>query len=135
MSDAPSHHLVEPGAAGDDGEVMIGLQDVTKRYPGTNEDAVEALTLEVPAGEILVLVGPSGCGKSTTLRLINRMIEPTSGRIIFGGEDVTAVDANQLRRRIGYVIQQIGLFPHRNETLGRQSRPGEQAAIENGASW
>jgi osmoprotectant transport system ATP-binding protein len=113
MSDAPSHHPVEPGAVGDDVEVMIELQDVTKRYPGTSEDAVEALTLEVPAGEILVLVGPSGCGKSTTLRLINRMIEPTSGRIIFGGEDVTSVDANQLRRRIGYVIQQIGLFPHR----------------------
>ncbi len=65
------------------------------------------------AGEILVLVGPSGCGKSTTLRLINRMIEPTSGRIIYEGEDVTKSDPNELRRRMGYVIQQIGLFPHR----------------------
>ena len=69
--------------------------------------------MQVPRGEILVLVGPSGCGKSTTLRLINRMIEPTGGRIIFDGEDVTSVDPDHLRRRIGYVIQQIGLFPHR----------------------
>ncbi|MCH9679751.1 MAG: betaine/proline/choline family ABC transporter ATP-binding protein [Actinomycetia bacterium] len=71
------------------------------------------LNLEVNPGEILVLVGPSGCGKSTTLRLINRMIEPTSGRIIYEGEDVTKGDPNELRRRMGYVIQQIGLFPHR----------------------
>jgi osmoprotectant transport system ATP-binding protein len=76
--------------------------------------------LDIPKGEVLVLVGPSGCGKSTTLRLINRMIEPTSGRIIFDGEDVTDVDADLLRRRIGYVIQQIGLFPHRTiaENIG-----------------
>ncbi|MDY7105811.1 MAG: ABC transporter ATP-binding protein [Actinomycetota bacterium] len=96
----------------EDAPVKIGLDRVSKVYPGTTVPAVEELTLEIPTGEILVLVGPSGCGKSTTLRLINRMIEPSSGRIIFDGEDVTDVDADQLRRRIGYVIQQIGLFPH-----------------------
>jgi osmoprotectant transport system ATP-binding protein len=91
---------------------MIRLEGVGKVYPAPTCPAVAELDLEIPEGEILVLVGPSGCGKSTTLRLINRMIEPTSGRIIFDGEDVTTVDADQLRRRIGYVIQQIGLFPH-----------------------
>ena len=94
-------------------EAFIQLENVTKVYPGTNEPAVAELDLNIPKGEILVLVGPSGCGKSTTLRLINRMIEPSGGRIIFDGEDVTTVDADRLRRRIGYVIQQIGLFPHR----------------------
>ncbi|MFP5332650.1 MAG: ABC transporter ATP-binding protein [Acidimicrobiia bacterium] len=94
-------------------EAFIRLENVTKVYPGTDVPAVAELDLEIPEGEILVLVGPSGCGKSTTLRLINRMIEPTGGRIIFDGEDVTTVDADLLRRRIGYVIQQIGLFPHR----------------------
>lgn len=94
-------------------EAFIRLENVTKVYPGTDVPAVAELDLEIPKGEILVLVGPSGCGKSTTLRLINRMIEPTGGRIIFDGEDVTTVDADLLRRRIGYVIQQIGLFPHR----------------------
>ena len=91
---------------------MIRLEAVSKTYPGTEIPAVEALDLEIPEGEILVLVGPSGCGKSTTLRLINRMIEPSGGRIIFDGEDVTSVNPDHLRRRIGYVIQQIGLFPH-----------------------
>lgn len=92
---------------------VIALERVTKTYPGVVKPAVNDLTLEVAAGEILVLVGPSGCGKSTTLRLINRMIEPTSGRIIYEGEDVTKGDPNELRRRMGYVIQQVGLFPHR----------------------
>jgi osmoprotectant transport system ATP-binding protein len=91
----------------------IALQNVTKKYPGVDKPAVDKLSLEVAAGEILVLVGPSGCGKSTTLRLINRMIEPTSGQIIYEGEDVTKGDPNELRRRMGYVIQQVGLFPHR----------------------
>ena len=94
-------------------DALINLDKVSKTYPGTSEPAVAALDLEILKGEILVLVGPSGCGKSTTLRLINRMIEPTSGRIIFDGEDVTDVNADELRRKIGYVIQQIGLFPHR----------------------
>ena len=93
---------------------LIHLDHVTKTYDGTEVPAVEDLNLDIQTGEILVLVGPSGCGKSTTLRLINRMIEPTSGRIIFEGEDVTDVNPDHLRRRIGYVIQQIGLFPHRS---------------------
>lgn len=96
-----------------DVETMIHLDAVSKTYPGTAVPAVEELTLDIPKGEVLVLVGPSGCGKSTTLRLINRMIEPSGGRIYFGGEDVTDVNPDDLRRRIGYVIQQIGLFPHR----------------------
>ena len=90
----------------------IHLDKVGKTYPGGKVAAVEELTLDVPEGEILVLVGPSGCGKSTTLRLVNRMIEPSSGRILLDGEDVTKVNPDKLRRRIGYVIQQIGLFPH-----------------------
>lgn len=94
-------------------ESLIHLDNVSKTYPGTEAAAVAELTLDIKKGEILVLVGPSGCGKSTTLRLINRMIEPTGGRIFFEGEDVTDVNPDRLRRRIGYVIQQIGLFPHR----------------------
>lgn len=73
-------------------EPLIQLEDVTKAYPGVEVPAVKELNLEVRPGEILVLVGPSGCGKSTTLRLINRMIEPTSGRIIYEGEDVRSED-------------------------------------------
>jgi len=94
-------------------DTLIHLDNVSKTYPGTDAPAVKELNLDIKRGEILVLVGPSGCGKSTTLRLINRMIEPTGGRIIFDGEDVTDVNPDKLRRRIGYVIQQIGLFPHR----------------------
>ncbi len=93
-------------------EAKIHLDQVGKTYLGTSVPAVEALTLDVHEGEILVLVGPSGCGKSTTLRLINRMIEPSSGRILLDDEDVTGANPDKLRRRIGYVIQQIGLFPH-----------------------
>jgi osmoprotectant transport system ATP-binding protein len=93
-------------------EPTIRLDKVAKTYSNGAPPAVESLSLEVNEGEILVLVGPSGCGKSTTLRLINRMIEPTSGTILLDGEDVTKVNPDHLRRRIGYVIQQIGLFPH-----------------------
>ena len=90
---------------------MIRLDSVSKRFPdGTN--AVTDLTLEVPEGEISVLVGPSGCGKTTTLKMVNRLIEPTGGRIAIDGQDVTKLPAVELRRRIGYVIQQVGLFPH-----------------------
>ena len=92
---------------------LIRLENVTKTYPGTDAPAVGNLTMDVYEGEVLVLVGPSGCGKSTTLRLINRLIEPSSGRIYLHGEDVTDIDASELRRRMGYVIQQVGLFPHR----------------------
>src|SRR5947209_4423985 len=92
-------------------EPMIRLEHVAKRYPDGTV-AVEELSLEVPAGAIAVLVGPSGCGKTTTMRMVNRLIEPTSGRIFVGGEDVTRTDPVKLRRSIGYVIQQVGLFPH-----------------------
>ncbi len=94
------------------GTAMIRLERLTKRFHGEQQPAVDELTLEVPEGEIVILVGPSGCGKTTTMKLINRIIEPTSGRIILDGEDVTTANPAQLRRRIGYVIQQIGLFPH-----------------------
>jgi osmoprotectant transport system ATP-binding protein len=94
------------------GDVMIRLDRVSKHYPGQPMPAVSELTLDIRAGEIVVLLGPSGCGKTTTLRLINRLIEPSAGRIFLGGEDVTQVNPDQLRRRIGYVIQQVGLFPH-----------------------
>ena len=92
--------------------VMINLQGLTKRYPGQDRNAVDSLDLEIRAGEIVVLVGPSGCGKTTTMKMINRIIEPSGGRIMLDGEDVTQVNPDKLRRRIGYVIQQIGLFPH-----------------------
>ena len=90
---------------------MIRLDAVSKRFPDGTV-AVTDLSLDVPEGEISVLVGPSGCGKTTTLKMINRLIEPTSGRIYLDDEDVTVVDPVGLRRRIGYVIQQVGLFPH-----------------------
>ena len=90
----------------------IMLQEVTKTYPGQKKPAVGGLTLEIPAGSIVMFVGPSGCGKTTTLKMINRLIEPTSGEIIINGEDVTDMDGDELRRRIGYVIQAGGLFPH-----------------------
>jgi osmoprotectant transport system ATP-binding protein len=92
---------------------MIALEALTKRY-GPGPPAVDHLSLEVMTGEVCALIGPSGSGKSTTLRMINRLIEPTSGRIWLDGEDVTKMDATQLRRRMGYVIQQVGLFPHLN---------------------
>ena len=90
----------------------ILLENITKRYPGQKAAAVDDVTMEIPAGEIVMLVGPSGCGKTTTMKMINRLIEPTSGTIRIGDEDVTNVDADDLRRRIGYVIQGAGLFPH-----------------------
>ena len=92
---------------------MIRLQGVGKRFPDGTV-AVHELDLDVPEGELVVLVGPSGCGKSTTLKMVNRLIEPTSGRILLDGEDVTHADPVALRRRMGYVIQQTGLFPHQN---------------------
>ncbi|MFF5139964.1 ABC transporter ATP-binding protein [Streptomyces sp. NPDC013157] len=91
---------------------MIRFEQVTKRYAdGTT--AVDGLSFEVPEGELVTLVGPSGCGKTTTMMMVNRLVEPTSGRIFVDGEDVAGVDPVRLRRRIGYVIQQVGLFPHR----------------------
>jgi osmoprotectant transport system ATP-binding protein len=91
---------------------LITFEAVTKRYPDGTV-AVDALTLEVPAGKTMVLVGPSGCGKTTSLRMVNRLVEPTEGRILLDGVDIRAGNPAQLRRGIGYVIQQTGLFPHR----------------------
>ena len=91
---------------------VVALEHVTKRYPGGEGPAVHDLTLRVPAGEICVLVGPSGCGKTTTMKMVNRLIEPTGGRITIDDQDVMQLPAVELRRRIGYVIQQVGLFPH-----------------------
>lgn len=97
----------------DDGQraASITLDGIGKRYPDGTE-AVRDLSLHVDAGELVVLIGPSGCGKSTVLRMINRLIEPTSGRILLGDADVTRTDPVRLRRQIGYVIQNVGLFPH-----------------------
>ena len=91
---------------------MISIARLSKRFANTAAAAVEALSLEIGAGEICVLIGPSGCGKTTTMRMINRMIEPDSGTIVVGGRDVARIDPMELRRSIGYVIQQVGLFPH-----------------------
>ncbi len=90
----------------------VEFRHVTKRY-GPGGPAVDDLSLTVPAGEICVLVGPSGCGKTTSLKMVNRLVEPTSGQVLLGDQDVGMVDPTQLRRHIGYVIQQVGLFPHR----------------------
>lgn len=94
-------------------DAMIRLENLSKQYPGQAEMAVDDVTMDIPDGDVVVLVGPSGSGKTTTMKMINRLIEPTSGRIIFEGEDVTGVDADLLRRRMGYVIQQVGLFRHK----------------------
>jgi osmoprotectant transport system ATP-binding protein len=90
---------------------LINLERVSKQFPN-GRCAPRELDLEILDGQITVLIGPSGCGKTTTLRMINRLVEPTSGRVVIDGEDVALVDPVALRRRIGYVIQQIGLFPH-----------------------
>jgi osmoprotectant transport system ATP-binding protein len=92
---------------------MISLRHVTKRFEGAGGAAVADLSMDVPMGETVVLVGPSGCGKTTTMRMINRLIEPSSGTITVDGRDVMQQDPVQLRRGIGYVIQSIGLLPHR----------------------
>jgi osmoprotectant transport system ATP-binding protein len=92
-------------------DAMIRLDRVTKTYAG-GTTAVAELSLDVPRGEICVLVGPSGCGKTTTMKMINRLIDPTTGTVLVDGEDVARIDPTELRRRIGYVIQNVGLFPH-----------------------
>ncbi|MBA8876448.1 ABC transporter ATP-binding protein [Phyllobacterium myrsinacearum] len=91
---------------------MINMEHVTKRYGEGSVASVDDLSLIVPEGSTVALIGPSGCGKTTTMRMINRLIDPTEGKIIVNGEDVTKVDPVILRRHIGYVIQQVGLFPH-----------------------
>ena len=104
-------------------DAMISLQGVAKEYPdGTT--AVQDLSLDMAPGELVCLVGPSGCGKTTTMKMINRLVEPTRGRIVLDGDDVTQVDVVELRRRIGYVIQQVGLFPHRTVLDNTTTVPG-----------
>lgn len=117
---------------------MIRFEHVTKRYAdGTT--AVDDLSFEVSQGELVTLVGPSGCGKTTTMKMVNRLIEPTEGRIFLDGDDISAIDPVQLRRRIGYVIQQVGLFPHKTvlentatvpHLLGWQRAKGRARAAE-----
>jgi osmoprotectant transport system ATP-binding protein len=93
--------------------VSLEFREATKVYPGATQAAVDKLSLEVGAGEICVLVGPSGCGKTTAMRMVNRLIDITSGDILIDGKSVTQRNPSELRREIGYAIQQIGLFPHR----------------------
>jgi osmoprotectant transport system ATP-binding protein len=92
---------------------MIEFRGVSKTYPGSDRPVVNDLSFEILEGEICVLVGPSGCGKTTSMRMVNRLIEPTAGKILIDGEPNTAMSGTALRRKIGYAIQQIGLFPHR----------------------
>jgi osmoprotectant transport system ATP-binding protein len=118
---------------------MIRFESVTKRYPGGGAVAVDDLDLTAPSGQITVLVGPSGCGKTTSLRMINRMIEPTSGRIWIDDRDTSKGSSSDLRRGIGYVIQNAGLFPHRTIVdniatvpflLGTDKKQARKAAME-----
>jgi osmoprotectant transport system ATP-binding protein len=99
---------------GNAADAAIRLEGLTKRYPGAARLAVDHLDLVMPEGELVALVGPSGCGKTTTLKMINRLIEPTEGRVLIGGTDARTLPTHELRRGIGYVIQHAGLFPHRS---------------------
>ncbi|MGY5283089.1 ATP-binding cassette domain-containing protein [Nocardia gipuzkoensis] len=108
VTDQPAPATAERNVTG----ASIELDSVVKRYKGQQKPAVERLDLEIEAGDIVAFVGPSGCGKTTTLKMINRLIEPTEGRILIGGRDVTREDPDKLRQSIGYVIQSGGLFPH-----------------------
>jgi osmoprotectant transport system ATP-binding protein len=101
-----------PGPSSRPAAATLEFRQATKRYPGQTEPAVDSLSLEVPAGEICVLVGPSGCGKTTAMRMVNRMIDITDGDILLDGRSVKERRPAELRRDIGYAIQQIGLFPH-----------------------
>ncbi len=112
-----------PMGAGSGG-FAVSIRDLTKVYPGSPRPAVRDLSLDIAAGEVVALVGPSGCGKTTTLKMINRLIEPTSGTIRVLGRDQTELPVHELRRTIGYVIQQIGLFPHRTVAANVGVVPG-----------
>ena len=107
---------------------VVAFEHVTKRYPGAEAPAVDDLSLVIPAGEICVLVGPSGCGKTTSMKMVNRLIDPTGGRITIDDRDVMDLPAVELRRGIGYVIQQVGLFPHL--TIG-----GNAAVVPSLLGW
>ena len=91
---------------------MILIRNVSKSYENAESAAVRDLSFDVPTGEVVVLIGPSGCGKSTTMRMVNRLVEPDAGTITIDGQDVREYRPEQLRRRIGYAIQGVGLFPH-----------------------
>ena len=107
------------------GEALsVEFRETTKRYAGADRPAVEKLSLEVPAGDICVLVGPSGCGKTTAMRMANRMVEITEGDVLIGDRSVRERSPAELRREIGYVIQQIGLFPHRTIAQNIATVPG-----------
>ncbi len=110
MNSSESAHTSGPSAL--PSAATLEFREATKRYPGQDEPAVDGLSLTVPAGEICVLVGPSGCGKTTAMRMVNRMIDITYGDILLDGTSVTERKPADLRREIGYAIQQIGLFPH-----------------------
>ena len=112
MPDITTNTGVLTSLAAQQGGVDIVLDHITKQYPGQPVPAVEDFSMRVEPGELIMFVGPSGCGKTTTMKMINRIIEPTSGSIRINGDDVLSLDGNELRRHIGYVIQQIGLFPH-----------------------
>ena len=110
MAEAPTSERA--GTNGHTTAAPLEFRNVTKRYPGSDRPALDNLSFEVPAGDICVLVGPSGCGKTTAMRMVNRMIDITDGDILLDGESVRSRPPAELRRHIGYVIQQIGLFPH-----------------------
>src|SRR5690242_17218234 len=103
-------------------QATVEFRHVSKQYGP--QGAVVDLSLTVPAGDICVLVGPSGCGKTTSLKMVNRLVEPSSGQVLIDGQDVMSIEVTALRRRIGYVIQQIGLFPHQTiaENVGTVPR-------------
>jgi osmoprotectant transport system ATP-binding protein len=117
MTTDMARHETSAAAAASVSGAELQLDQVTKRYPGQREPAVDGLSLTIPAGEIVTFVGPSGCGKTTSLKMINRLIEPTSGSITIDGNDVRDQGVDDLRRQIGYVIQGGSLFPHM--TVGR----------------
>lgn len=112
MPDITTNTGVLTSLAAQQGGVDIVLDHITKQYQGQSAPAVEDFSMRIEPGELIMFVGPSGCGKTTTMKMINRIIEPTSGSIRINGDDVLSLDGNELRRHIGYVIQQIGLFPH-----------------------
>lgn len=112
MSDTTTNTGVLGSLASQPGGVDIVLDQITKQYAGQTAPAVENFSMRIEPGELVMFVGPSGCGKTTTMKMINRIIEPSSGSIRINGSDVLSLDGNELRRHIGYVIQQIGLFPH-----------------------
>ncbi|HEY7070868.1 MAG TPA: betaine/proline/choline family ABC transporter ATP-binding protein [Acidimicrobiales bacterium] len=115
MTDAPpvADQAAAPPVESGPGAAAIRLERLTKRYPGAAGPAVDGLDLTIPRGELVALVGPSGCGKTTTLKMINRLVEPTDGTVWMDGVNIRTLPVHELRRGIGYVIQQAGLFPHR----------------------